>query len=191
MTLTNTVCRTPLDEESARRRGLYLTTHNTHNRQTSMSPAGFEPAISASEQKQTHALDRAATAIGILSSYLNFEMKIRPRHAGYIPSLCVLRRPQYVKHKCKVHPWTGHGFPEGEKRYSSTLSFTSAVDEGKWSTQHICRFTPLKLTWNPPYRILGWPQGLSEQVRKISSHRDTISEQSSSSESVSRALSVT
>ena len=31
-----TVGRTPLDEWSARRRDLYLTTHNTHNRQTSM-----------------------------------------------------------------------------------------------------------------------------------------------------------
>ena len=31
-----TVCRTPLDEWSARRRDLYLTTHDTHNRQTSM-----------------------------------------------------------------------------------------------------------------------------------------------------------
>ena len=29
-----------------------------------MSPAGFEPAIPASERPQTHALDRAATAIG-------------------------------------------------------------------------------------------------------------------------------
>ena len=31
-----TVGRTPLDVWSARRRDLYLTTHNTHNRQTSM-----------------------------------------------------------------------------------------------------------------------------------------------------------
>jgi hypothetical protein len=31
-----TVSRTPLDEWSARHRDLYLTTHNTHNRQTSM-----------------------------------------------------------------------------------------------------------------------------------------------------------
>jgi len=29
---------------------LYLTTHNTHNRQTSMSPVGFEPTISAGER---------------------------------------------------------------------------------------------------------------------------------------------
>ena len=33
--------RTPLDELSARRGDLYLTTHNTPNRQTSMSPVGF------------------------------------------------------------------------------------------------------------------------------------------------------
>ena len=36
-----TVGRTPLDEWSARRRDLYLTTHNTHNRQTSMPPRGI------------------------------------------------------------------------------------------------------------------------------------------------------
>ena len=52
--------RTPLDEWSAPRRDLYLTTHNTHKRQTSMLPAGFEPTISAGERPQTYALDRAA-----------------------------------------------------------------------------------------------------------------------------------
>ena len=41
--------RTPLEEWSASRKGLYLTTHNTHNRQTSMPPVGFEPKISAGE----------------------------------------------------------------------------------------------------------------------------------------------
>jgi hypothetical protein len=30
-----------------------------------MTPAGFEPAIPASERSQTHALDGAATEIGI------------------------------------------------------------------------------------------------------------------------------
>jgi len=33
--------RTPLDEWSARRRDLYLTTHNTHNKQTSMRAVGI------------------------------------------------------------------------------------------------------------------------------------------------------
>ena len=56
-----TVGRTPLSEWSARRRDLYLTTHNIHNRQTSMPPVGFEPTISAGERPQTYALDHAAT----------------------------------------------------------------------------------------------------------------------------------
>ena len=64
-----TVGRTPLDEWSARRRDLYLTTHNTHNRQTSMSPAGFEPTISACEGPQTYAVDRAATGSGYNLKY--------------------------------------------------------------------------------------------------------------------------
>jgi hypothetical protein len=55
-----TVARTPLDEGPARRRDLYLTSHNTHKRQTSMPPLGFEPTILVSERPKTHALDRAA-----------------------------------------------------------------------------------------------------------------------------------
>ena len=58
-----TVGRTPLDERSARRRDLYLTTHNTHNRQISMPPVGFEPTISAGERPQTYALDCGVTGI--------------------------------------------------------------------------------------------------------------------------------
>ena len=48
-----TVGRILLDKWSACRRDLYLTTHNTHNRQTSMPPVGFEPTISAGERLQT------------------------------------------------------------------------------------------------------------------------------------------
>ena len=61
-----TVGRTPLNEWSARRRDLYLTTHNIHNRQTSTPPVGFEPTISAGERPQTYALDRAVTGTGCL-----------------------------------------------------------------------------------------------------------------------------
>jgi len=56
--------RTPLDEWSARRRDLYLTTHNTHNRQISMAPVGIETTISAGERPQTNALNRAAIGTG-------------------------------------------------------------------------------------------------------------------------------
>jgi hypothetical protein len=45
--LRTTVGTTPLYERSARRRDLYLT---THNRQTSMQPVGFETTISVDEQ---------------------------------------------------------------------------------------------------------------------------------------------
>jgi hypothetical protein len=47
---------TPLDERSARRRDLYLTTNNTHKRWTAIPQAGFEPAIPASERPQTFTL---------------------------------------------------------------------------------------------------------------------------------------
>ena len=60
------VGRTPLDEGSARRRDFYLPTYNTHNRQTSMPPVGFEPTISAGERPQIYALDRAAAGTGVL-----------------------------------------------------------------------------------------------------------------------------
>jgi hypothetical protein len=57
--------RTLLAEWSARHKELYLTTHNTHNRQISLPPAKFEPAISARERPQIHALDRPVTGIGV------------------------------------------------------------------------------------------------------------------------------
>jgi len=53
------VGRTPLDEWSARHRDLYLKTHNTHNRQTSMPPGGI----------RTHDLSRRAAA----------DLRLRPR----------------------------------------------------------------------------------------------------------------
>jgi hypothetical protein len=62
-----TLGRAPLIEGSARRRGLNMTKNNTHKRQTSMPPTGFEVAIPA--RPQTRALDSAATGIGI-STYL-------------------------------------------------------------------------------------------------------------------------
>jgi hypothetical protein len=50
----STVGRTPLDEWSARRRYLYLTTHDTHNGQIAMPPVGVEPTISVGERPATY-----------------------------------------------------------------------------------------------------------------------------------------
>ena len=65
----STVGRTPLDEWSARRRDLYLTTHSTHNWQISMPPVGSKSTISAGERPQIYALDRAATGTGFVWLY--------------------------------------------------------------------------------------------------------------------------
>jgi hypothetical protein len=68
------------------------------------------------------------------------------------------------KGKGKVNPRTGHT----KSQRGSTLSLTSAVDEGGWSTPRPGRFIPGKEARYPLYRRLGGPQGRSERVRKIS-----------------------
>jgi hypothetical protein len=65
--------RTFLDELSVQRTDLYLTKLNTHKGQKFMSPARFEPTIVANERSQTHALDRAATAISNKKIYCTFK----------------------------------------------------------------------------------------------------------------------
>jgi hypothetical protein len=67
--------RTPLDEWSARRRDLYLTTNNTHNRQISM------PTVSAGEPPQIYVIDRPATGTGSYAIYPLFILVIWP-HDG-------------------------------------------------------------------------------------------------------------
>jgi hypothetical protein len=74
----------------------------------------------------------------------------------------------YTRIKGKVHPITGHESPEGEQRYSSTLSLTLALDGGGWSTPRPGRFTPGKETRYQLYRRLGGPQGRSGRVLIIS-----------------------
>ena len=80
-----TVGRTPLDEWSARRKDLYLATHNTQNRQTSMSPEGFEPTIPSIGRPQTLALDHPVTGTDArlnvrgLINYLLIPMNVRPQ----------------------------------------------------------------------------------------------------------------
>jgi hypothetical protein len=62
---THTIGRTPPGDGSARRRHLYLTSHNAHKRHTSMPSVGFEPVFPASERPLAHVLDCAAPGIGL------------------------------------------------------------------------------------------------------------------------------
>jgi hypothetical protein len=57
---------------------------------------------------------------------------------------------------------------KAQRRTSSTLSSTSALDEGGWLTPRLGRTLPPGKTRYPLYRRLGGPQGRSGQVRKIS-----------------------
>jgi len=48
----------------------------------------------------------------------------------------------YKSKRGKGHPRTQRESPTEDLRYSSTLSLTSALDEGGWSTPRPGRFTP-------------------------------------------------
>jgi len=48
-----------------------------------------------------------------------------------------------IKVEGKVHPRTGHEGPEGEQKYSSTLSLTSELDGVGWLMPCPSHFTPL------------------------------------------------
>ena len=85
-----TVGTTPLDEWSARHRDLYLATHNTHNRQTSMLLEGI----------LTHDLSRRAAADLLLRSrghsdwHLYLIMAIKPWWDGW--TCCTRGREVHV-----------------------------------------------------------------------------------------------
>jgi hypothetical protein len=76
-----------------------------------------------------------------------------------IKSYFWLHKRNTAKGKGKFHPRTGHKGPEGEQRYSSTLSLTSALDRGRWSTPSPGYFTPRKDPV-PTAKEAGWAPGL-------------------------------
>ena len=92
-TRRTTVGRIPLDEWSARRRDLYLTTHNT---QTSTSPVGMDVCLSARERLQTHALDRAATGTDWRTTYkpqMHKDLVLRP---SCVPQKVGVNKKNYI-----------------------------------------------------------------------------------------------
>jgi len=114
----STVGRTPLDEWSARRRDLYLTTHNTQNRQISMPPVGFEPSLSADERPQTHALDRAATGTVITHTHTHTHIHTHTHTYIYV-YVCVYT---YTHTYTLVPQHVGY----------SSLIFTHTMNTGHW-----------------------------------------------------------
>ena len=99
------VSRTPLDEWSARRTDLYLTTHNTHNRETTKPPVGFELKISAGERPQTYACDRAFTETGNLGYYTKicFEILRKTINPTTVGVLAESRSEYFQKTRQKIY----------------------------------------------------------------------------------------
>jgi hypothetical protein len=78
-----------------------------------------------------------------------------------------LSLPLHIKVEGKFHLITGHEGTEGEHKYNCTLSLTSALVGGEWSTLGPGRFTPGKETQYRMYRKLDVPQGRFGRAQKI------------------------
>jgi hypothetical protein len=57
--------------------------------------------------------------------------------SGFSKHICIMKAKFALEQATKAQRWS---------RYSSTLSLTSAVEGGRWSTTHLYRFTP----WEDP-----------------------------------------
>jgi len=81
---------------------------------------------------------------------------------------------QKAKGKSRVHPRTAHEGPEGEQRYSYTLSFTWGLYGGGWLTPRAGRFTPRKDPV-PIVQEAGWtPVTVWTGAENLAPHRDSI-----------------
>jgi hypothetical protein len=144
----STVGMTPLDEWSALRRDLYLTTHDTHNRQISMPPVGFEPTISVGDHDcsfrrssltlQANCGDNCivagyATSYGCVDSVSDFRLltgycnKInvrRPSSFRYVPSYY---GPEFYNGHClqEIRWWCQHFKCAFPRRAQHTLEMFS------------------------------------------------------------------
>jgi hypothetical protein len=148
-----TVGRTPLDKWSARSRDLYLTTHNTHNRQTSMPPVEFKPTTSAGERPQTNALDRAATWTGM---FISCKLYISVKHNNLLHKYSygnMFRlywddiRPSKEQNQCikiysafwdpKRFPLQAFGIPEFTINYDTLDLFFRRPDDVSIESKHV------------------------------------------------------
>jgi len=93
-----TVGRTPMYGWSARCRDFFLTTHDTHNRQTSMPPVGFESAISEVKRQEIHALDRTTTNTGFHYTIILININFRAGriHSNWEDTL-IVNLPNFAK----------------------------------------------------------------------------------------------
>ena len=92
----------------------------------------------------------------------DWSSSLQPKNRLLACDLIVLALISRIVFKGQGHPRTGHEGPEGELRYRSTLSSTSALGESGWLTPRPGRFTPGKETRYPLYRRVGGLKDRSE-----------------------------
>ena len=156
-TLT-TLGRTPLDGWSARGRDLYLTTHNTHKRQTSLPQEGFEHSIPQSERPQTHALDRFAP--GTIWWYIDPAMYYKN-----LPLRCNFKIFEFWSFKKQISPKEIIFWHTSELRTKVASEYVirwSKNEHYPWSTAVLC----VKNAWifilsPPPIHPYGFVSKLS------------------------------
>ena len=98
--MIQTVGRTPLDDWSARRTDLYLTTLTTDIH----PPAGFEPAIPANEGPQTHVSDRGAAGIGSLQWDKILVFYVATEEISELPITVPEFKPWTSRHEAEMLP---------------------------------------------------------------------------------------
>ena len=74
----------------------------------------------------------------------------------------------YISSSSRVRPLTCCEGTEGKWKYGSTLSLTSALEEGRWSEPRPGYFTHEKGTRCPLYMTLDGPQSRRGRVQEIS-----------------------
>jgi hypothetical protein len=143
--------RTPLDEWSACRRDLYLTTHNTHSRQIAMPPVGFEPTISAGKRPQTTAW--------LTLMYLTFNVHgsvNRKNILIYIQQDATLHSLFYLETALHISGGTNTHHQERKQLYLQRLVFvtplllSAAIAAGSSNSvtnNRRCRYSCLRFWW--------------------------------------------
>ena len=138
--------RTPLDDWTSRLRDLYLTTHNTHNKQTSILSAGLEPTIWAGERPQTYALDRAATGTGY------FEECLLQIFSGLLSFLLLC---QYIERNIRnFFMWVSYPVPSCRQRAYTESVPDGCATEDVWTKEKAGNEWERQIQSGSPYFVL-------------------------------------
>jgi len=114
-----------------------MTTHNTHSRQTSMPPAGFEPAVPASGRPQPHALADWFAASQEIPAFYGTRRFITALTSLRHLSILGQSNPVHIptSHLLEIHPNITHPSTPRSPQWSLSLRFPhqdTILRDRKW-----------------------------------------------------------